>query len=76
MMSRMQLLGIRTAGGDWSWCLRGPDGATVVQRTRTFSSYALCMTDASCVCDHLQTAEIDGADDLPMLPMRGGPRDR
>lgn len=69
----MELRGIRTAGGRWSWILCGADGATVVQSTRTFRSYALCMIDASCVCDHLQTAEIEGIDYLPILPLRGRP---
>ena len=72
-MRRMELLGIRTAGGHWSWILRDVHGATVVRSTRTFTSYALCMIDASCACSHLQTAEIECSDYLPILPLRGRP---
>lgn len=72
----MQLLGIRTTQGGWSWILRGADGATMVQSTGNFGSYALAMIDASCVYGHLQVAEIECSDILPMLPLGGGPRER
>jgi len=72
----MQLLGVRVAGGQWSWVLRGADGATAVQSTRTFKSYALSMIDAASVCNHLQTAWIEGADYIvipaPRARHRGG----
>ncbi|MGJ7546640.1 hypothetical protein [Variovorax sp. LT1R16] len=72
----MQLLGIRTAGGQWSWVLRSADGAQVIQSTRTFSSYVLSMIDASCVCDHLQTAQVECADYIAIPALRGMQRDR
>lgn len=72
----MQLLGIRHAGGQWSWVLRGADGTPLAQSARTFSSYALSMSDAACVCDHLQAAEIEGSDYIPIAPLRGMRRER
>lgn len=66
----MQLHGIRTTGGRWSWVLRGADGTTLLQSPRTFGAYALSMIDAANVLDHLQTAPIEGADCVVIPPPR------
>lgn len=72
----MHWLGVRTAQGDWTWVLRGADGAAVAHSTRSFGSEAQALSDAAVVRKQLQSARIESADFLPIAPLRTAQGDR